>query len=129
MSNVRLLFVEDCDDDVFLASYVLNKAGIQFEARTVEHETELEQTLRDWAPHVVISDFTLPQFSGFGALTCAQKVQPDTPFIFHSAVIGRDRAAEALRRGAYGLVEKGHTDQFVKLVAEALERSHAAGTA
>jgi CheY-like chemotaxis protein len=49
---------------------------------------------------VILSDFSLPNFSGLEALAISQQVARIFPFIFVSNTIGEENAVAALRNGA-----------------------------
>ncbi len=71
-------------------------------------------------PHLILSDFTLPDFDGLAALEIACEEAPDIPFIFLSGTIGEERAIEALRRGAVDYVLKTNPARLVPAVRRAL---------
>jgi hypothetical protein len=69
-----------------------------------EFQAALEQTQFD----LVISDFTLPTYSGIAALAASKKLQPDTPFILVSEASGEKQVVESLKSGATDYVLKDH---------------------
>jgi CheY-like chemotaxis protein len=113
---LRLLFIEDCVEDAFLATHALKRAGVHFEARVVDDEPGLTHALGEWPPDLIVCDFTLPRFDGFAALEVCRGNASQIPFLFRSGTIGPQRAAEAIRRGAHGAIEKGDNDAFVQFV-------------
>ena len=113
---LRLLFVEDCVEDVFLATHALKKGGVPFEARVVDDEPGLMHALSDWSPDLIVCDFTLPRFDGFAALEVCRTSASRIPFLFRSGTIGPLRAAEAIKRGAHGALEKDDNDAFLQFV-------------
>jgi diguanylate cyclase (GGDEF)-like protein len=80
----------------------------------------LRRALRDRLPDFILSDFTLPQFDGFTALSIAREAAPDVPFLFLSGTLGEERAIEALRRGAVDYVLKSNPKRLVPAVRRAL---------
>jgi len=103
---VRILLVEDVERDAELALYELKRAGLVFQSRRVETESDFRRELSDFKPDVVVSDFSLPRFSGRAALAIARQVEGDIPFIFVSGTIGEDVAVEAMKAGANDYVMK-----------------------
>jgi diguanylate cyclase (GGDEF)-like protein len=120
---LRLLIVEDAAEEVELTAWRLKAGGVACVHRRVEHEAEFRDALQNWAPDVILSDFTLPQFDGMSALAIAVAESPDIPFIFLSGTIGEERAIEALRRGAMDYVLKSNPARLVPAVLRALEEA------
>jgi CheY-like chemotaxis protein len=83
--SVRVLMVEDVVSDAELTLLHLKMAGLQCVSKRVETETGLRDALREFAPDIILSDFSLPQFDGLGALKIAHEMAQDVPFIFGSA--------------------------------------------
>jgi len=115
-----LLIVEDAAAEAELAVRHLASGGISCLPRTVADEREFRTALKQFRPHVILSDFTLPAFDGLAALDIAREEAPDVPFIFLSGTIGEERAIEALQRGAVDYVLKTNPARLVPAVRRAL---------
>ncbi|HXJ11989.1 MAG TPA: response regulator, partial [Candidatus Limnocylindrales bacterium] len=65
---LRLLIIEDSEDDTALIVRELRRSGYETEFKRVDSEAALKSVLalHDW--DLVISDFSMPQFSGTDAL-------------------------------------------------------------
>jgi diguanylate cyclase (GGDEF)-like protein len=118
--GLRLLIVEDVAAEAELAVRHLTSGGISCVPRTVTDEGQFRTALKQFRPHVILSDFTLPTFDGLAALDIARAEAPDVPFIFLSGTIGEERAIEALRRGAVDYVLKTNPARLVPAVRRAL---------
>ncbi|MGH8291027.1 MAG: EAL domain-containing protein [Steroidobacteraceae bacterium] len=118
---IRVLLVEDAPAEAELTIRQLRKGGLNCEFLRVETEERLTAALREFKPDVILSDFTLPQFSGPSALKVARELARDIPFIFVSGTIGEERAIEALHCGAVDYVLKGNLSRLVPAVRRALE--------
>ncbi|HWI40714.1 MAG TPA: ATP-binding protein [Verrucomicrobiae bacterium] len=116
--NLRLLLVEDSEDDAFLLVRELRRGGIEALLRRVETAAELEDSLQEGAWDAVISDFKLPGFDGFDALRIVRRIDPDIPFILVSGVLGEEIAVQAMRAGAQDYMIKGNLGRL----APALDR-------
>ena len=81
---VRILLVEDMPTEAEITIRQVRKGGIACTWHRVETELALRDALRDFQPNIILSDFSLPQFTGLGALGVAREVAPDLPFIFVS---------------------------------------------
>jgi diguanylate cyclase (GGDEF)-like protein/PAS domain S-box-containing protein len=97
--KIRVLHVEDNPGDARLMERAFGQAGYDAEWTRVETEAEYQSALES-LPQVVISDYTLPQFSGLRALELVKQARPEIPFILVSGTIGEEKAAEAIRLGA-----------------------------
>src|SRR5690606_10627860 len=71
--SVRVLHVEDNGADAELIDRRLRKDGLSFTSRVVEDERGFRETIRAFAPHVVLSDFSLPGFDGLTALEISKE--------------------------------------------------------
>jgi diguanylate cyclase (GGDEF)-like protein len=118
-----LLIVEDVAAEAELAVRHLASGGIACSPRTVTDERQFRAALRQFRPHVILSDFTLPAFDGLAALDIAREEAPDIPFIFLSGTIGEERAIEALQRGAVDYVLKSNPARLVPAVRRALREA------
>jgi diguanylate cyclase (GGDEF)-like protein len=121
--SVRLLFIEDEKLEVELATRQLRRDGLAHESMRVETEQELRDSLHAFAPDLILSDFSLPQFDGLSALRIVREVAADVPFIFLSGTIGEERAIGALRSGAVDYVIKGNLARLAPAIRRALEEA------
>lgn len=112
--------MEDVTAEAELAVRHLASGGIACIPRTVADERQFRAALKQFRPHVILSDFTLPAFDGLAALDIAREEAPDVPFIFLSGTIGEERAIEALQRGAVDYVLKTNPARLVPAVRRAL---------
>ena len=122
-TELRLLIVEDVPAEAEIAAWQLKSAGLVCACRRVEREAEFRDALLLWRPHVVLSDFTLPQFDGLTALEIAATEAPDVPFIFLSGTIGEEHAIQTLKRGAVDYVLKTNLARLAPAVRRALEET------
>ena len=124
----HVVFVDDSLDDIDIACWRLARAGIELETTLVCSQRDLVGELGLRQPALIISDFSMPGFDGWGALQISQTLAPATPFIFHSGTIGEERCKLAMARGAFGCVEKEHPSRVIELVRHALQLSAPAPT-
>ncbi|HEY4187160.1 MAG TPA: response regulator [Polyangia bacterium] len=104
---LRLLHIEDNEDDAELVRRVLEKEGFLLSWERVDSEYQLRQALKQpW--DIVISDFAMPGFSGLRAFDIISQEGSDLPFIFVSGALGEERAVEAMRAGAKDYFLKGN---------------------
>ena len=118
--EVRILILEDREADVELEVRELRRQGIQFTSKHVAGKEEFLAELRDWAPHLVLADYSLPGYDGMAALAATRKERPQALFIFVSGVLGEQAAIEALHHGATDYVLKGGLNRLGPAVQRAL---------
>src|SRR5712671_3216157 len=120
---IRLLLSEDNPADIELELREVRRAGLQVTHQVAASEALFTRALSEFAPDVILSDFSMPQFDGMEALRIARELAPATPFVFVSGTIGEHHAIRALRNGATDYVLKGN---LIRLPA-AIERAVAEG--
>ncbi|GAL83148.1 response regulator receiver sensor signal transduction histidine kinase [Sporocytophaga myxococcoides] len=104
--KVKILIIEDNDFDFELVERKLQSINFSFEARRAIVEEEFNQHLLQFRPDLILSDFSLPTFSGLEALSIAKKHNPLTPFIFVTGTLGEELAVETMIQGANDYVLK-----------------------
>ncbi|HJV68781.1 hybrid sensor histidine kinase/response regulator [Ideonella sp.] len=115
---LKLLVVEDSEDDARLALRALRRGGFELTHRRVQDIDALLGAFHEEHWDAVISDFSMPGFSGIDALNAFRTTGIDIPFIFVSGTIGEETAVRAMKAGASDYVMK----QNLTRLAPALER-------
>ena len=118
--QLHALFVEDSEVDVELIVMELNRNGFDVRWDRVEVEDELRQALSGELPDIILSDYSMPSFSGVDALKIVREIDQDVPFIFVSGTIGEDWAIESIRQGATDYVLKDNLRRLGTAVRRAL---------
>jgi PAS domain S-box-containing protein len=103
---VRVLLIEDSDDDAQLIIRALRAAGFQPITRIVETEAAFASALLTAGWDAIISDHSLPRFGSTAALAYMQRRGLDLPFIVVSGTITEESAVPVLRAGAHDFVTK-----------------------
>jgi PAS domain S-box-containing protein len=122
-ARVRLLIIEDVEDDAILIVRALKRAGHDPVYERVDTEAAVRAALDRGPWDIVVSDFNMPQFSGTAALQLLRARDPDTPLIFVSGTMGEDVAVEAMRAGAQDYVTKGNLGRLVPAIERELRDS------
>jgi PAS domain S-box-containing protein len=115
---VRVLMVEDSEDDAKLAIRMLRSGGFDPLYHRVQDMESFRRLLGQQPWDAVLSDFRLPGFNGVDALNIFRDCGQDIPFIFCSGTIGEEIAVAAMKAGASDYVMKGNLARL----APALER-------
>jgi two-component system, NarL family, sensor histidine kinase UhpB len=126
---LRLLLIEDSVDDAELLLATLDIGGYAVTHERVESAAGVQRALAAGNWDIVISDYTLPQFSGLEALHIVRLRDPDLPFIITSGNIGEDIAVEAMRRGAHDYLMKNNLARLLPAIARELREAGVRRTA
>jgi diguanylate cyclase (GGDEF)-like protein len=122
-TQLKLVVVEDSVADAELLARHLAKAGLDCAINRVQTEPAFIDALHRDRPDLILSDFSLPNFSGLRALDLAVIHAPDIPFIYVSGTIGEERAIDALRRGATDYVLKSNLSRLSSAIERALREA------
>lgn len=120
---IRVLVVEDSEDDYLLLLRELEKGGFAVDAERVETAEAMEQALKADTWDIIISDYHLPRFSGLKALKISQATGADIPFILVSGLIGEERAVEIMKWGAKDFIPKANLNRLVPVVERELQEA------
>jgi PAS domain S-box-containing protein len=115
---LRILHVEDQEQDVALLTRHLKKAGYQVESRRVDTATAMKAALQNDLWDVILCDYSMPQLNALAALSLLKETGLDIPLIIISGTVGEAVAVEVMRSGAHDYLMK---DNLVRLLP-AIER-------
>jgi PAS domain S-box-containing protein len=115
-SPLRILMVEDSEDDALLLLRELRKEGYEPTFKRVDTPEAMKAALDRDTWDVVIADYVMPRFSGLDALLLLHRSGLDLPFIIVSGKIGEDIAVEAMRAGAHDYFLKGNLARLVPAI-------------
>ncbi|HEX6772210.1 MAG TPA: ATP-binding protein [Acidobacteriaceae bacterium] len=124
---LRVLLVEDSEDDAHLLSRYFTRAGYQPSVRRVETADAMRAALNEpdaqW--DVVIADFNLPSFSAPAALRLLKRMGRDLPFIIMSGAVSEETAVDAMRAGAHDYVSKQNLARLVPAIEREIREAGA----
>jgi diguanylate cyclase (GGDEF)-like protein len=123
MTPLRLLLIEDSENDALLVVHELTRAGFAVSPARVQTAEGLAGALEREPWDLAIADYTMPQFSGTAALKLLRQYDPDMPFIFVSGTIGEDIAVAAMKTGAHDYLIKGHLKRLGPAVQRELREA------
>jgi signal transduction histidine kinase len=122
-ARFRVLFVEDSPEDAELLQMQLEDAGLAADFMRVDEEQALRRALATFRPDIILSDLSMPGFSGHDALRVVRESTPRLPFIFVSGTIGEDVAVAALQEGANDYILKHSSARLPAAVDRALREA------
>jgi two-component system, cell cycle sensor histidine kinase and response regulator CckA len=120
---LRVLLVEDSPSDAKLVMQELRRTGRTVELERVETAEAMSSALDAKAWDIVISDWSMPKFSGRAALDLLKGKALDLPFIIVSGTVGEDVAVDAMRAGAHDYVLKDKLSRLSPAVERELRES------
>lgn len=111
--KIRVLVIEDNEDDARLEIDVLQSGGFDIEYELVETRNATREALATKQWDFIISDYSLPQFSGMDALAELNETGIDIPFILVSGTIGEEIAVAAMKGGVHDYIMKDNLSRLV----------------
>lgn len=127
--NLRVLIVEDNSADAELLELQLLHGGYVPAARCVQTAAEMQAALDTEEWDLILSDFSMPRFSGLEALELLKATGKDIPFLLISGSAGDDIAITAMRAGAHDFFTKGSLALLVPAIQRELREAGLRATA
>jgi two-component system cell cycle sensor histidine kinase/response regulator CckA len=120
---LRLLLIEDSEDDAALLVRELRRGEYDVQLVRVDEASALESAYEKQSWDLIISDFSMPRFTGPDALKLLRSKGCEKPFIFVSGTIGEEAAVAALRDGAQDYLMKSNLTRLVPAVQRVLQEA------
>jgi PAS domain S-box-containing protein len=123
--RLKVLLLEDVPADAVLVERELRKADIPFLARRVDTREDFLRSLTDFAPDIILADYSLPQFSALDALRLLRERQSDVPVILVTGSHSEEVAVECMREGADDYILKASLRRLPSALQNALRKKAA----
>jgi PAS domain S-box-containing protein len=120
---LKVLLVEDSEEDSLLLLRELVRGGYQPTHRRVQTAFDMRQALLYERWDMILSDYQMPSFTAPKALEILHETGQDLPFIIVSGKIGENLAVEAMKSGAHDYVMKGNMTRLVPAVERELREA------
>ncbi|HEX4627276.1 MAG TPA: response regulator [Gemmatimonadales bacterium] len=120
---LRLLLIEDSENDALLVERELTRAGFSPAVERVETAGAMQAALDRQPWDIVIGDYSMPHFGGAAALDLLRARGLDLPFIIVSGTIGEERAVAAMKAGAVDYVPKDQLKRLVPVIQRELREA------
>ena len=118
---IKVLIVEDHPADAELMVRELRRAGFEPEWTRVDSGAAYAANLRP-EPDIILSDYSIPGFTGLDALEELNKRGLDIPLIIVSGTIDEETAVAAMHQGAVDYILKDRLLRLGPAVALALDK-------
>jgi class 3 adenylate cyclase len=119
--KLRVLLVDDSADDALLLLRALSSGGFEISHQRVETPQEMTAALEGSTWDIVISDYSMPRFSGMDALAIYKESQLEIPFLLVSGTVGEELAVQAMRGGAHDYILKQNLTRLVPAIRRELQ--------
>jgi PAS domain S-box-containing protein len=120
---LRVLIVEDSEDDALLLLRELRRGGYEPEYERVDTPEAMEKALAGSEWDVIFSDYRMPRFGAPEALQMWHASGSEAPFIVVSGKIGEDVAVQTIKAGAYDYVMKDNLTRLRAIVERSLQEA------
>jgi len=120
LSQLHLLIVDDSEDDALLITRALEKENFTVSSRRVDNAAALAAALDAQSWDIILSDYSMPGFSGAEALELCREKAFDAPFIIISGRIGEEVAVEMMKAGASDYVMKDDLPRLAPAITREL---------
>lgn len=117
---LRILEVEDSEDDALLILHLIKKGGYDIEYERVDSPEKMKAALREKTWDIILSDYKMPGFNGLEALKLLKDAGTDIPFIIISGTIGEEVAVEAMKAGAHDYLMKNNLKRLLPTIEREL---------
>ena len=120
---LRVLLVEDSEDDAQLLLREIKRGGYDVEFERVETTDAMKTALSRQMWDAIICDYSLPHFGAPQALAVLKESEHDLPFIIVSGTIGEESAVSALKAGAHDFIVKGSMARLIPAIQRELKEA------
>lgn len=123
-SNVlRLLLIEDNDDDAFIVLRDLKLGGFDVRCTRADNEDVIRTHLTLDEFDLIICDYHLPNFNAIKAIRLVKSLDIDVPFICISGTVGEETAVEVMKAGAHDYIMKDRRTRFLPVIKRELAQA------
>jgi len=113
---LRVLLVEDSEDDVALLLGELTRGGFEPAHACVDTPAAMSAALAREPWDIILSDYSMPHFSAPAALALLKDSGLDIPFIIVSGTVGEDLMTAAMNAGANDYVRHENLARLVPAI-------------
>jgi DNA-binding NtrC family response regulator len=107
--KLKILLLEDLASDAALVQLQLRKIEKEKEVKHVVNQDQFEEALISYRPHLVLSDYSLGQYTGMEALIHAKNTNQNLPFIICTGSINEATAVSCIKAGLMIMCSKTHS--------------------
>lgn len=124
-TGLKILMLEDVNEDTLLIERALQKGGIIFTAKHVDTRDEFKLAIDTFRPDVVLSDHSMPQFNSIEALKIFREKTSVIPFILVTGAVSEEFAVSCLHEGADDYILKSNLTRLPAAIRNAINKKKA----
>ncbi|HEY9100962.1 putative bifunctional diguanylate cyclase/phosphodiesterase [Chitinimonas sp.] len=121
--TLRVLVVDDSEDDALLNVLALRRQGFEVEYQRVDAPETMHDALNTGSWDLVLSDYSMPQFSAQEALRIFREYGQVVPFIVVTGTIGEESAVAMMKAGVNDFILKTHLKRLASVVERELRET------
>jgi signal transduction histidine kinase len=122
---LKILSLEDLEEDFYLITRALRKSGMNFVAKRVDTKEAFSDALDNFGADVILCDHSLPQFNSNEALRIFHQRKQQIPFILVTGAVSEEFAVSSLKHGADDYVLKSNLARLRNVIDNALKQKEA----
>jgi PAS domain S-box-containing protein len=119
---LRILLIEDSEDDALLLLRELRRGGYEPQWQRVDTATALQEALsHPW--DLITCDYVMPGFSGPAALEILQAQDVEVPIVIVSGEVGDEVAVTVMKAGAHDYISKHKLTRLLPAIERELREA------
>lgn len=126
-TKLRILILEDSDEDLYLVERELQRGGLPYTSTVVKKKEEYMRALKEFRPDVILSDHSLPQFNSIEAMKIWKEHQRSNnltiPFILITGSVSEEFAVQSIKAGADDYILKDRLKRLPSSIQSALNKA------
>lgn len=120
--DLKILLVEDMQEDADLILRYLKKEAIKFNYVRVWKKDDFIKALNEYTPDLIIADHSLPQFSGMEAFSLLKKENKNIPFILVTGTVSEKLLTKLAKEGIDDYILKDNLLRLPYAIEKALNK-------
>lgn len=123
--SIKILLLEDSEDDAGLVSLALKRDGITFDLKRVDNRNDFVQAMDHFQPNVILSDHALPQFNSIEAFKLFKDKGIDIPFILVTGTVSEEFAVNVIKQGVDDYILKSNLSRLPSSMLSSIGKRNA----
>ncbi|MBA4384001.1 MAG: hypothetical protein C0410_04640 [Anaerolinea sp.] len=115
----RILHILEFENEESIIAHDLDSEGFLFKSVFADSINSFKKKIKEFKPHLVISDYRYKNFDGIAAITQSKKTFPDIVFFILTETISEFDAIECIRAGVSNIINQDQVSSILMIVQEA----------
>jgi PAS domain S-box-containing protein len=121
--SLRVLMVEDSENDELLIIRELKKGGYNPVYEQVETAAAMKKALKEKQWDIILCDYKMPTFDGPSAIALLKEANINIPLIVVTGAIGEEIAVKCMHLGAQDYIMKGNLSRLCPAIDRELKEA------